>query len=63
MKKSGKSFHNFEIVNFRLKLVKSKNFGHSWVQGSFGKIREISMFFNEKSEKIVSFELKVRVDK
>ena len=42
-------------------MVKSKNFGHSWVQGSFGKIREISMFLNEKSEKIVSFELKVRV--
>ena len=43
-------------------MVKSKNFGHSWVQGSFGKIREISMFLNVKSEKIVSFELKVRVE-
>ena len=67
MKKSGKSLHIFEIAVFRLKLAKIQKFdacgGHLLGQGNFEKFREISMFFNEKSGKIVSFEQKVRVEK
>ena len=67
MKKSGKSFHIFEIADFRVKIGKIRKFcpcgGHLWGQGSFGKVREISMFLNKKSGKIVSFEQKVRVEK